>query len=68
MPVPDRPGVLAEVTTLLGELTSTSRTWRSPTRSRAQGVLVMVVRQEAADGVRAALADRGFRPWSRVLE
>ena len=69
MPVPDRPGVLAEVTTLLGELNVNIEDLEiAHSVEGPQGVLVMVVRQESADGVRAALADRGFRPWSRVLE
>ncbi|HVF13434.1 MAG TPA: prephenate dehydrogenase/arogenate dehydrogenase family protein [Acidimicrobiales bacterium] len=68
VPVPDRPGVLAEVTTLLGELgvnivdLEIAHSVEGP-----HGVLVMMVRGEAAEDVRAALADRGFRPWIRVL-
>ncbi|MEA2828187.1 MAG: prephenate dehydrogenase [Actinomycetota bacterium] len=68
VPVPDRPGVLAEVTTLLGELDvnivdlEIAHSVEGP-----QGVLVMVVRREAAEDVRAALADRGYRPSWRAL-
>ncbi len=68
VPVPDRPGVLAEVTTLLGELgvnivdLEIAHSVEGP-----GGVLVMTVRREAVDGVRAALAERGYRPSSRVL-
>jgi len=68
VPVPDRPGVLADVTTLLGELgvnifdLEIAHSGEGP-----RGVLVMMVRREAADDVRAALGERGYRPWSRVL-
>ncbi len=68
VPVPDRPGVLAEVTTLLGEMgvnivdLEIAHSVEGP-----QGVLVMVVRREAVDDVRAALTDRGFRPSWRAL-
>ena len=68
VPVPDRPGVLAEVTTLLGELDvnivdlEIAHSVEGP-----QGVLVMVVRRQAAEDVRAALADRGYRPSWRAL-
>jgi prephenate dehydrogenase len=68
VPVPDRPGVLAEVTTLLGELNVNIEDLEiAHSVEGPKGVLVMVVRQESADGVRAALVERGFRPWSRAL-
>ncbi len=68
VPVPDRPGVLAEVTTLLGELgvnivdLEIAHSVEGP-----HGVLVMVVRRQDADRVRAALGERGYRPSARVL-
>jgi prephenate dehydrogenase len=69
VPVPDRPGVLAEVTTLLGELNVNIEDLEiAHSVEGPQGVLVMVVRQESAEVVRAALLERGFRPWSRALQ
>ena len=68
VPVPDRPGVLAEVTTLLGELgvnivdLEIAHSVEGP-----GGVLVMVVRLEEAEDVRAALGQRNYRPSVRVL-
>jgi prephenate dehydrogenase len=68
VPVPDRPGVLAEVTTLLGELgvnifnLDIAHSVEGP-----RGVLVMLVRRDAAGAVRAALAGRGYHPSARVL-
>ncbi len=68
VPVPDRPGVLAEVTTLLGELgVNIVDLEIAHSAEGSRGVLVMMVRRESADGVRAALVDRGYRPSSRVL-
>ncbi|HEX7275902.1 MAG TPA: prephenate dehydrogenase/arogenate dehydrogenase family protein [Acidimicrobiales bacterium] len=68
VPVPDRPGVLAEVTNLLGELgVNIVDLEIAHSAEGSRGVLVMMVRREAADGVRAALAARGYRPSSRVL-
>ncbi|MEA2716870.1 MAG: prephenate dehydrogenase [Actinomycetota bacterium] len=68
VPVPDRPGVLAEVTTLLGELgVNIVDLEIAHSVEGLQGVLVMVVRREAADDVRAALGERGYRPSARVL-
>ncbi|MGH9171735.1 MAG: prephenate dehydrogenase/arogenate dehydrogenase family protein [Acidimicrobiales bacterium] len=60
--VPDRPGVLAEVTTLAGELgvniydIEIAHSTEGP-----RGVLTLVVAAEAADTVTAPLRERGFR-------
>jgi len=68
IPVPDRPGVLAEVTTLLGELgvnivdLEIAHSVEGP-----QGVLVMIVRRQDTDIVRTALGQRSYRPSVRVL-
>ncbi len=68
VPVPDRPGVLAEVTTLLGEMgvnivdLEIAHSVEGP-----QGVLVMVVHRQAVEGVRDALTERGYRPSWRAL-
>ena len=68
VPVPDRPGVLAEVTTLLGEMgVNIVDLEIAHSVEGAQGVLVMVVRRQAVDDVRSALTERGYRPSWRVL-
>jgi prephenate dehydrogenase len=69
VPVPDRPGVLAEVTTLLGELgvnildIEIAHSTEGPA-----GVLLIVVDVAALDLVRGALFARGYRVSSRRLE
>jgi len=68
VPVPDRPGVLAEITTLLGELDVNIEDLEiAHSVEGERGVLVLVVQAEAADGTRAALAARGFHPTVRHL-
>ena len=63
VPVPDRPGVLAEVTTLLAELDVNIEDLEIVHSSEGpRGVLVMVVEQGACERVRRALYGRGFRP------
>ncbi|HEX8770467.1 MAG TPA: ACT domain-containing protein, partial [Acidimicrobiales bacterium] len=69
VPVPDRPGVLAEVTTLLGEMDVNIvdlEIAHSPEGSR--GVLVFLVQMTAAESVRKALTERGYHPTIRRLE
>ncbi len=69
VPVPDRPGVLAEVTTLLGERAvnivdiEIAHSTEGP-----HGVLLIVVDAEAAPRVREALGGRGYRATSSPLE
>ncbi len=68
VPVPDRPGVLAEVTTLVGELgvnmfdfeTVHSSAWD-------RGVLVFLVEAGSSDLVRGALLARGYKPSASRL-
>jgi prephenate dehydrogenase len=68
VPVPDRPGVVAEVSTLLAELDVNIEDLEiAHSPEGAQGVLVLVVRAEADERVRDALSRRGFRPSSRPL-
>jgi len=68
IPVPDRPGVLAEVTTLLGELGANIRDLEIAHSAEGErGVLVLVIDAEAADGARAALIEHGYRPAMRRL-
>ena len=68
IPVPDRPGVLAEITTLLGELDVNIEDLEiAHSVEGERGVLVLVVQQAAATATRTALAARGFHPSLRPL-
>ena len=63
VPVPDRPGVLAEVTTLLGEAGVNIRDVEIAHSAEGErGVLVMVVDADAAGRARAVLSAHGYRP------
>jgi prephenate dehydrogenase len=69
VPVPDRPGVLAEVTTLAGELDVNIFDFEiahSPEGDR--GVLVFLIDARAGDLIRGALLARGYRPSVQPLE
>jgi len=69
VPVPDRPGVVAEVTTLLAELDVNIVDLEiAHSTEGSRGVLVMVVERDAGDLVQSALTDRGFRPSASALE
>jgi prephenate dehydrogenase len=62
VPVPDRPGVIAEVSTLAGELAVNIYDLEIAHSAEGdRGVLVMVVDASAADLFRGALFGRGFR-------
>ena len=62
VPVPDRPGVIAEVTTLLGEMGVNIYDFEIAHSAEGdRGVLVLVVDTEAAERVRAALHLRDYR-------
>ena len=68
VPVPDRPGVLAEITTLLGELDVNIEDLEiAHSVEGERGVLVLVVQETAAEDTRAALVTRGFHPTLRPL-
>ncbi|MGH9264668.1 MAG: prephenate dehydrogenase/arogenate dehydrogenase family protein [Acidimicrobiales bacterium] len=68
VPVPDRPGVLAEITTLLGELDVNIEDLEiAHSVEGERGVLVLVVQEKAADDTRSALLSRGFHPSLRRL-
>ncbi len=68
VPVPDRPGVLAEITTLLGELDVNIEDLEiAHSVEGPRGVLVLVVQETAADDTRAALTSRAFHPTLRHL-
>jgi prephenate dehydrogenase len=62
VPVPDRPGVLAEVTTLAGELAVNIYDLEIAHSSEGdRGVLLLVIDATASDLFRGALLARGFR-------
>ncbi len=68
VPVPDRPGVLAEITTLLGELDVNIEDLEiAHSVEGERGVLVLLVEEKAADDACAALVSRGFHPTQRPL-
>jgi prephenate dehydrogenase len=68
VPVPDRPGVLAEVTTLLGEMAVNIHDLEIAHSAEGdRGVLVLAIDAVAADSVRDALHVRGFRCSVRRL-
>src|SRR2546427_851845 len=63
VPVPDRPGVLAEVTTLAGELGVNIEDLEIAHSAEGErGVLLLVVAAASADLLRGAFFARGFRP------
>jgi prephenate dehydrogenase len=69
VPVPDRPGVLAEVTTLAGALDVNIADLEIAHSSEGErGVLILVVEALAADRLRAGLTEHGFRPAVLPLE
>lgn len=68
IPVADRPGVLAEVTTLAGELDVNIVDLEiAHSAEGTQGVLIVVVEADAVDTLTASLNDRGFSPGVRRL-
>jgi prephenate dehydrogenase len=68
VPVPDRPGVLAEVTTLVSELGVNVFDFETVHSSAGdRGVIVFLVDAESADLVRGALLARGYKPSARPL-
>jgi len=68
VPVPDRPGVLAEITTLAGDLdVNIADLEIAHSAEGDRGVLVLVVDAEAATRLTDALAARGFRSTARPL-
>lgn len=68
IPVPDRPGVLAEVTTLASDLDVNIIDLEIAHSAEGErGVLVIVVDSLAADLMRGALLARGYRPSVAAL-
>jgi prephenate dehydrogenase len=63
VPVPDRPGVLAEVTTLAGQLDVNVADLEIAHSSEGdRGVLILLVEAAEAERLRAGLVDHGYRP------
>ncbi|HWE56412.1 MAG TPA: prephenate dehydrogenase [Acidimicrobiales bacterium] len=68
IPVPDRPGVVAEVTTLLGEMGVNIHDFEVAHSAEGnQGVFVIVIDGAPAGEVRDALHERGYRSSVRHL-
>jgi prephenate dehydrogenase len=68
VPVPDRPGVLAEITTLAGDLAvNISDLEIAHSAEGERGVLVLVVDAEASSRLQEALAARGYRSTVAAL-
>lgn len=69
VPVPDRPGVLAEITTLAGSLgVNISDLEIAHSAEGERGVLVLVVAADDANVLQEGLADRGYRSTVGGLE
>jgi prephenate dehydrogenase len=69
VPVPDRPGVIAEVSTLLGGLGVNIFDVEIAHSSEGdRGVLVLIVDASAEELVRRSLVERGYRAYLRRLE
>lgn len=69
IPVPDRAGVLAEVTTLAGTLDVNIADLEIAHSSEGdRGVLILVVEARAAERLRGGLLDQGYRPSVTPLE
>ena len=69
LPVPDRPGVIAEVSTLLGGLgVNIFDVEIAHSAEGDRGVLVLIVDAGTEDVVRKALTDRGYKASARRLE
>ncbi|HEV2368993.1 MAG TPA: prephenate dehydrogenase [Acidimicrobiales bacterium] len=68
VPIPDRPGALAEVTTLAGELgVNIEDLAMAHSPEGSGGTMLMVVDARSADLMRGALLARGYRPSAQPL-
>jgi len=68
VPVPDRPGVIAEITTLASDLgVNVEDIEIAHSAEGPRGVLVIVVDALERDGLRSALVARGYRPSVQAL-
>jgi len=69
VPVPDRAGVLAEVTTLAGRLdVNIADLEIAHSALGDEGVLILLVEDTSAERLRAALVEAGYRPSVSPLE
>jgi prephenate dehydrogenase len=69
IPVPDRAGVLAQVTTLAGTLDVNIADLEIAHSSEGErGVLILLVEADAAERLRAGLVELGYRPSVTPLE
>jgi prephenate dehydrogenase len=69
VPVPDRPGVLAEITTLASELSVNIHDLEIAHSAEGQaGVVLLFVDAGQADRFTGGLVARGYKPTTRVLE
>jgi prephenate dehydrogenase len=69
VPVPDRAGVLAEVTTLAGTLdVNIADLEIAHSGEGDRGVLILLVEAGAAERLRSGLVDQGYRPSVTPLE
>lgn len=69
VPVPDRPGVLAEITTLATELAVNIADLEIAHSGEGDaGVVILLVEAAMVERLTAALAGRGYHPSSRALE
>ena len=69
VPVPDRPGVLSEITTLAGDLgVNIADLEIAHSAEGDRGVLVLVVDADGSERLQTALAGRGYRSTARSLE
>jgi prephenate dehydrogenase len=69
VPVPDRPGVLADVTTLATDLDVNIVDLEiAHSTEGAQGVLILLIEASAVEVLRGGLASRGYRPSVHPIE
>jgi prephenate dehydrogenase len=69
VPVPDRAGVLADVTTLAAELDVSIADLEIAHSSEGdRGVLILLVPADRVERLQGGLVDRGYRPAVRTLE
>jgi prephenate dehydrogenase len=68
IPILDRPGGIAEVSTLAAELgVNISDLEIAHSSEGERGVLILVIDRDGVDGFREALTTRGYRPTARSL-
>jgi prephenate dehydrogenase len=68
VPVPDRPGVIAEVTTLAGEKSVNIVDLEIAHSAEGErGVLLLLIDAREADALTTALGERGYHPSTRGL-